>query len=136
IEPTGHHYRGRSALELARTATFERVAELLWTGALPAAEPRWAAERDQLSLGRTVQRVLPPRVLPFDRLRLATAALASADPFRYDLRPEAVARATRGLLVTLVETLPPRRKTDSGRPRLAARLWDRVPPPAPSPPPL
>src|SRR5262249_10108356 len=39
----------------------------------------------------------------------------------------------RGLLVTLVETLPPRRKTDSGRPRLAARLWDRLTARAPSP---
>src|SRR5262245_46748282 len=130
IEPTGHHYRGRSALELARTATFERVAELLWTGALPATEPRWAAERDDLSLGRAVQRVLPQRVLPFDRLRLVTAALASADPFRYDLRPDAVALAARRLLVTLVDTLPARRTGSRGR--LAARLWDRVSSRAPS----
>src|SRR5262249_36953062 len=109
IDPAGHTYRGRPALELAASARFERVAELLWTGSLRAGGRRWPADRDQLAIGRAVQRVLPRRALPFDRLRLVTAALASADPFRHDLRPEAVALAARRLLVTLVETLPARR---------------------------
>jgi citrate synthase len=131
IEPDGHHYRGRPALALARAAHFERVAELLWTGVLPAAQPRWTAEPAHRALGHAVQRVLPRRVLPFDRLRLVTAALASADPFRHDLRPEAVTRAARGLLVTLVDTLPARRQPGA-HPRLAARLWDRITARAPS----
>jgi citrate synthase len=125
IAPDGHAYRGHPARELAASATFERVAELLWSGTLPATAPRWAAERDQLAIGRAVQRVLPRGVLPFDRLRLVTAALASADPFRHDLRPDAVALAARRLLVTLVETLPARRP-GAPRARLAARLWDRL----------
>jgi len=133
IDPAGHAYRGRPALELAASASFERVAELLWTGSLPAAEPRWTADRDQLAIGRAVQRVLPRRALPFDRLRLVTAALASADPFRHDLRPEAVALAARRLLVTLVETLPARRPA-AARTRLAARLWDRLSSRAPAAP--
>jgi citrate synthase len=124
IDPAGHSYRGHRARELATSATFERVAELLWTGTLPASAPRWEAERDQLAIGRAVQRVLPRGVLPFDRLRLVTAALASADPFRHDLRPHAVALAARRLLVTLVETLPARRS--SPRAGLATRLWDRL----------
>jgi citrate synthase len=132
IEPDGHHYRGRSALALARTARFERVAELLWTGELPAADPHWTADPAQRALGRAVQRVLPRRVLPFDRLRLVIAALASADPFRHDLRPGAVTQATRGLLATLVESLPSRR-TGGVHPRLTARLWDRLSSRAPSP---
>ncbi len=132
IEPTGHAYRGHSALELAGAVSFERVAELLWTGALPDGEPRWTADRDQLAIGRAVQRVLPRRVLPFDRLRLVTAALAGADPFRLDLRPEAVALAARRLLVTLVETLPARRAAAVPS-RLAARLWNRLAARAPSP---
>jgi citrate synthase len=131
IEPAGHLYRGRPALALAREAHFERVAELLWTGVLPDSDPRWAADPAQRALGRAVQRVLPRRVLPFDRLRLVTAALASADPFRHDLRPEAVTRAARGLLATLVDTLPSRRSA-TGHPRLAARLWDRLSTRAPS----
>src|SRR5262249_38165346 len=124
IEPAGHLYRGRPALALAREAHFERVAELLWTGVLPDSDPRWAADPAPRALGRAVQRVLPRRVLPFDRLRLVTAALASADPFRHDLRPEAVTRAARGLLSTLVDTLPSRRPA-TAHPRLAA------PPPRP-----
>ncbi len=130
IEPAGHTYRGHPARELATGSTFECVAELLWTGALPAAAPRWAAEREQRAIGRAVQRVLPRTALPFDRLRLVTAALASADPFRHDLRPDAVALAARRLLVTLVETLPARRAS-APRARLAARLWDRLARPAP-----
>jgi citrate synthase len=131
IEADGHTYHGQPAIALAGTATFERVAELLWTGTLPAGEPRWTADRDQLAVGRAVQRVLPRRALPFDRVRLVTAALASADPFRHDLRPPAVALAARQLLVTLVETLPVRRAAPA--PRLAMRLWNRLATRAPSP---
>jgi citrate synthase len=35
IRPEGPCYRGHPAVELARTARFEAVAELLWTGTLP-----------------------------------------------------------------------------------------------------
>src|SRR4029453_12438463 len=49
IGPAGHAHRGHPAGALAGSAPFERVAELLWTGTLPATAPRWAAERDQLA---------------------------------------------------------------------------------------
>jgi citrate synthase len=125
IEPDGHRYRGHPALALAVDGGFERVAELLWTGTLPARVPRWTADAEQLRLARAIQHALPRRALPLDRLRAVAAALASADPFRHDLRPEAVPLATRRLLATLVETLPPRRSAVPHA-RLAARLWDRV----------
>src|SRR5262245_7346124 len=42
IDERGPLYRGRPAVELALGgARFEAVAELLWTGALPAAPPAW-----------------------------------------------------------------------------------------------
>jgi len=41
IRPDGPWYRGHSALDLARTARFEAVAELLWTGDLPSRPPAW-----------------------------------------------------------------------------------------------
>src|SRR5215469_816635 len=41
IRPDGPLYRGHPMLELARTARFEAVAELLWTGTLPATLPVW-----------------------------------------------------------------------------------------------
>ena len=115
IAPGGHAYRGHDAGELARTASFERVAELLWTGTLPASEPTWSVDAAQVALGRAVARTLPSRALPFDRVRLVTAALASADPFRHDLRPDAVASAARSLVVTLVEVLPARRAASRRR---------------------
>src|SRR5262245_49327897 len=34
-------YRDRSAVDLATTATFEQVAELCWTGALPSESTSW-----------------------------------------------------------------------------------------------
>ncbi len=132
IEPAGQRYRGWSATELARTASFERVAELLWSGTLPADQPAWCAEPAHVALARAAQRALPRRVLPFDRVRLVTAALATADPFRHDLRPDAVASAARRLLATLVEALPAARPP-TGAPRLAARLWDRLAARRPSP---
>ena len=35
LDETGVRYRGHDVAELARTTSFEQVAELLWTGALP-----------------------------------------------------------------------------------------------------
>ena len=42
LDEHGARYRGHDVAELARTATFEQVAELLWSGTLPA-EARWPA---------------------------------------------------------------------------------------------
>src|SRR5262249_54056721 len=98
--------------------------------------PSWPLDPAQVALGRAVARALPRRALPFDRIRLVTAALASADPFRHDLRPDAVARAARSLLTTLVEVLPARRDAPGMRAApasLAARLWSRVTARAPAP---
>src|SRR4029453_1951897 len=41
IRPDGPWYRGHSVVELAQTARFEAVAELLWTGILPATVQPW-----------------------------------------------------------------------------------------------
>src|SRR5262249_61818926 len=57
------------------------------------------------------------------------ARLASAVPFRHDLRPDAVASAARSLVVTLVEVLPARRPVSRRRQdavSVAEHLWSRV----------
>jgi citrate synthase len=126
IEGGRYFYRGRDPLVLARTARFEQVAELLWTGALPP-DPVWTPSPAAIKVGRAVQRLLRPDTLPFDRIRIVTAVLSAADPFRHDLRPHAVAAAIGGLLPTLVESLARRSGGPSGeRPRFAARLWSRL----------
>ena len=43
LDEEGPSYRGRPLVELARSATFEQVAELLWTGELPDDPVRWSA---------------------------------------------------------------------------------------------
>jgi citrate synthase len=53
IRAEGPAYRGRLATELARTCTFEQVAELLWTGALPDAGVRWEDRRAPARLAPT-----------------------------------------------------------------------------------
>lgn len=126
IEAGRYFYRGHDPLELARSESFEGVAELLWTGRLPERRPIWRADPAGAATGRAVQRVLPEGALGFDRLRLVTAALASTDPFRHDLRRDGVAAAGRRLLATLVESLPRRRNARVEPDRFAARLWDRL----------
>lgn len=41
LDEDGVSYRGHDVAALAETATFERVAELLWTGDLPAGDVAW-----------------------------------------------------------------------------------------------
>ncbi len=71
-------FRGRDAAELAATASFERVAELLWTGHLPDAEPVWPL--DAQLLGRCLaagDAAGPPDGI--SRLAIAATALAVGD---------------------------------------------------------
>ena len=105
-------YRGHDAADLARTATFEGVAELLWSGALPAADrgraggERWRPARGAVRSARAVVAALPEAGPVTERLAVVTAALACGDPLRIDLQPAAVQAHTRSLVATLVATLP------------------------------
>jgi citrate synthase len=85
--------------------SFEAVAELLWTGQLPAERPPWSANAALLAAIDPVVRALPAQAHPADRLRVATAAAAAADPLRVDLRPAAVRATGRDLLIVLAEAL-------------------------------
>ena len=44
IDEGGPRYRGHRAVDLAARASFEAVAELLWTGTLPDRRPDWPVE--------------------------------------------------------------------------------------------
>ena len=132
-------YRGHDVTGLVGSVGFEDVAELLWTGEAPAGR-RWTAPVPDVALARAVTEPLGPSATPADRIRVATAAIASARPLRVDLRPEAVTSHARALIASLVDSLP----TVGGRPtpspaprrpaRLAARLWPRLADAAPTPP--
>lgn len=70
IRADGPWYRGLRAADLARTASFEAVAELLWTGALPTRPRPWPPPR------RTPARLAGPH--PGSPLDALLAGLASA----------------------------------------------------------
>jgi citrate synthase len=65
-----------------------------------------------------------------EQLATATAALACRQPLRVDLRVAAVLTHARGLLTALAASLPyvngERPDAESGKLRLAARLWARL----------
>jgi citrate synthase len=147
-------YRGVDVATLARTCSFESVAELLWgsdraewttrraagdAAAAPPPDARpWAAEPSALDAGRQAQRALPDGTQFADRIRLTLHAIAPTDALRYDVRLDSVCSAGRALIAALVECLP-----DLGRPcdraltladgaavpgSIAQRLWSRLTP--------
>ncbi len=95
LRDEGPLYRGRPATELATSATYEEVAELLWGSGLTA-EATWRpfSLRPPSSLGTA------------DRLRWAVLMAGADDPVRADLRPEAVTGVARRLVATMVAVLP------------------------------
>lgn len=131
ITQTHLRFRGHDATRLARTATFEQVAELLLTGRLADHDP-WPVNSIKVPTSASV----------FDHVG-ATALLAgAADPFRADLDPNSVAQAARRLISSVVDSLPvlgdgrtPRLTiaNDSYRGSIAGRLWTRLTPRRPLP---
>ncbi|MFF4452943.1 citrate synthase [Streptomyces goshikiensis] len=126
IEPDRYYFRGVDAVELASRHPYEEVAEWLWTGTLPRGA-RFTAPPEPLAAARRAVAALPEHSGPLDRLRVATAAAAVADPLRFDLSAEAVLGSARCLIPVLVGALPevgpPGWRGDG---RLARRLWTRL----------
>ncbi|MEV0986215.1 citrate synthase [Streptomyces sp. NPDC049949] len=133
IERDRYYFRGVDAVELASRYPYEEVAEWLWTGTLPRGA-RFTAPPQALAASRRAVAALPEHSGPIDRLRVATAAAAVADPLRFDLSAEAVLGSARCLIPTLVGALPelgpPGWRGDG---RLARQLWTRLTPREPDP---
>jgi citrate synthase len=132
-------YRGHDAVDLSGTASFEAVASLLWTGRL--GHERFDAPKPTGRAVAQATRWLGNDARLADRLVLAVVAAATADPWRFDLSPSAVAAAGRVLIAAMVESLPATenragatRLLVNGEPidsSIAGRLWARL---APAPP--
>jgi citrate synthase len=125
-------YRGHDVLGLAGTRSFEDVAELLWTGALPEAgsRPAWQAPPAALTVGRAAQAVLPDGILPLERLQVIVPAMAVTDPLRLRLDGPAVVAAARVIVDGMVGCLPSQAAggppADDGPAPVAERLWARL----------
>jgi citrate synthase len=121
-------FRGHDAVALARRSSFEAVAELLWTGALPPSAT-WPAPPAGVRIARNATAGLPATTSPIERLAVITAALACAHPERTDLRLATVAAHGRALLATFAELLPEAHDGPSGKPSsetFAHRLWPKL----------
>jgi citrate synthase len=107
-------FRGLDAAQLAVSCPFEDVAQLLWTGDLPAARPAapaavrgpWRATAAALAVGRAAQAALPPGTLPLERLQVIVPAMAATDPLRLQLDQPAVLAAGRNIIAGMVDCLP------------------------------
>ncbi len=139
LDPQGAlYYRGHDAVELARTRSFEDVAELLWAARetdedgpsdVRPWEGRsdvrpWEASWSGVRVGRRAQDALPASARTVDRMRVVVAALAGCDPMRDDRRPGAVAASARALIAGTVDCLPER--TPATGDSIAERLWSRL----------
>jgi len=123
MTPAGPAYRGRLAADLAREGTcFEAAAELLWTGVLPEAEPRWEAPPLPELAG--VLPLLPPEAPHASVFPVLVAARAAGDAGRFDTAPEGVLPRARGLIRLLAAGLalpraPARARRAARAPRIA-----------------
>ena len=111
----GPIYRGRAATDLARTHSFEEVAELLWQSEDVG---DWSAPE----LGPCPL----PRTATLERMRWALVLCGATDPLRADLRPAAVARATRRAAAALTDVVGPTPLGEGPDAPLAARLSARL----------
>jgi citrate synthase len=133
------YYRGRDALELAKEASAEEVAALLWTGNPEEAGRLFTRSSEKLPREITDLLKRTPHLGPVERCQLALPLGASTDLGAYDLRPMAVARTGARILnllvtaicgftasgpidISLQETWSPRRKTVSRALRAALIL--------------
>lgn len=97
IGAEGPRYRGHAATSLAeKGATFEAVAELLWTGSLEE-RTRWRPGAPGFDPAR-IARVLPGEARPLEALSVAIPILAAADPGRHGASPDAQIDRARALV--------------------------------------
>jgi citrate synthase len=114
VTAAGPHYRGHLATELCRqNVSFERVAELLWTGNLPDDDEANDAQRPIAALACDAERLWPllkgRATLP--KMALISGALALSDDDRHgatDRAEHARARALTRWLAHAPASRPPR----------------------------
>jgi len=83
-------YRGHDALALARTATIEEVAGLLWSGDLSAPFPDAGGE--PLATAVTTVRRAVANLPPLEAFEALLATASALDPASFDLSPDGVRR--------------------------------------------
>ena len=141
LSAQGVRYRGLSASQLARTQTFEQVADLLWLGALPSDHHVWSGAI------APIDRIAVSPIALGDSIRLAAAWATTGTSWVECTAPADVASVGRHLIATMVDSLPfagdgrtPRLTLPEGdgdgrpiRATIAGRLWTKLSPRRPPP---
>jgi citrate synthase len=121
------YFRGRDALALARSSTFEAVAEWLWLGLDSGDAPPWQSLPASVAAAVTAQAALPATALLLDRLQLIVTALAVSDEMRFTIAPDGVVATARALIAGMVDALPSlARRKRSMEASIAGRLWPKL----------
>lgn len=120
----GLYYRGRDAVELSRSWSFERTAEWLWTGRDPGPQVTWpdrpAGPAGPSPAGGPAGAA--DGVAPIERFMVATVAASLQDELRHDLDPLRLPATGRVLLQVLADSLPLGGDAAVGS-SMAERVW-------------
>lgn len=118
-------YRGRDAIELSRTRSFEAVTAWLWTGEDP--EPlgeAWPFPSADPALDTRVAsaRAAWADLAPIDAMAAALPLAGAEDARAWDLRPQAVARCGGRIVHQLVAVAADVARADQGGKELSTRV--------------
>ncbi|MEM7349383.1 MAG: citrate/2-methylcitrate synthase [Acidobacteriota bacterium] len=119
IEKGRLYYRGRDAIDLARSARVEEVAALIWTGD--------AARAVELFSAPSPRRPTLPRQVsglePIERCQVALPLVGATDLAAYDLKPAAVAATGARILRLLASVASGRTKRGGDLPQILQSGW-------------
>ncbi|MFF2149419.1 citrate synthase, partial [Kitasatospora sp. NPDC058190] len=132
IENGRLYYRGQDAVELAVRHGFEAAIGWLWGLGTDAPVALRVPPATAEALARAAA-ALPDGIRLPDRLRISATVAAALDPLRFDLREQTVLAAGAALIAGMVEALPRTAPDPGPDASLAARLWSRLAPAAPTP---
>ena len=128
-------FRGRDALQLARTSSYESVAGWLWTGTDSESQKPWATRDAGVQAAVAAQAALPRDVLALDRLQLIVTTLGVMDPMRFNLDADAVVATARSLIAGMIDALPSvSRRKPATTASMPLRLWPKLTARAPDQP--
>jgi citrate synthase len=103
------YYRGYDACELARTSTFESVANLLWIGELSQPPPAPSLP----STWSTLLDTIPPQTTPLAALQSLLPLAQSLDAGAHDTSPQAVVRLGQTVIHLLISIIGGRSRAPS-----------------------
>jgi citrate synthase len=129
IEDDDLYFRGHRASELARTHTFEEVAQILWRCA-PQPRDAFVSHPDEARRILEAANALGADARLIDRMKIAvtisSAINGSVDAASGEVHPEAVFSAGRQLLSAMVDGLPRQGIAPLRGAGIAARLWSKL----------